>query len=117
VNNQGNVLQGKKLVFDDSHVLYLLSTQSPDPVEVFKKEPVKLVDTGSILCAKDGKDYTGKVVLIDRGTCTFEAKVGIAKEEGAIGVVMGNNDGDRTLISMALWLSCKYHSSCVCEWP
>jgi len=102
VNNQGNVLQGKKLVFGDNHVLYLLSTQSPDPVEVFKKEPVELVDTGSILCEKDGKDYTGKVVLIDRGTCTFEEKVSIAKEEGAIGVVMGNNDADRTLVSMAL---------------
>lgn len=102
VNNQGNVLQGKKLVFGDNHVLYLLSTQSPDPVEVFKKEPVKLVDTGTQMCAKDGRDFSGKVVLIDRGTCTFEEKVSIAKEQGAIGVVMGNNDNDRTLVSMAL---------------
>jgi len=40
------------------------------------------------MCAKDGRDFSGKVVLIDRGTCTFEEKVSIAKEQGAIGVVM-----------------------------
>ncbi|WP_018963843.1 S8 family serine peptidase [Coprothermobacter platensis] len=103
VNNEGVVLQGKKLTFGDKqYVLYLASGEAPDPVDVFKKETVKLVDTGSIMCANDGKDYSGKVVLLDRGTCTFEVKVGIAKEEGAIGVVVGNNNTDRTLVSMAL---------------
>jgi len=42
VNNQGNVLQGKKLVFGDNHVLYYLALNHLTCGSV-KKEPVKLV--------------------------------------------------------------------------
>ncbi len=36
-------------------------------------------------------DYTGKIALIDRGTCTFAEKALRAQAAGAIGVVIANN--------------------------
>ncbi len=104
VNNQGTVLQGQKLTFDSDHVMYLTSGESPDPVAVFKKQPVTIVDTKSQFCP--GKHatvrYDGKVVLIDRGDCTFGEKVLEALAAGASGVIIGNNDADASLVSMAL---------------
>lgn len=104
VNNQGTVLQGQKLKFNDDYVMYLTSGESPDPVAVFKKQPVTIVDTKSQFCP--GKHatvrYDGKVVLIDRGDCTFGEKVLEALAAGAIGVIIGNNDADPSLVSMAL---------------
>jgi lactocepin len=102
VNNQGMVLEGNKLTFGNDYVMYLTGSESPDPVEVFGQNPVTLVDTGSILCSVPPTDYAEKVVLIDRGTCTFEAKVNNARAAGAVGVVIGNNNTDPSLISMAL---------------
>ena len=34
---------------------------------------------------------TGKIALIDRGTCTFVIKVDSAQAAGAIGVIIANN--------------------------
>jgi len=36
---------------------------------------------------------TGKIALIDRGSCTFAAKVHKAQDQGAIAVVVANNNG------------------------
>ena len=102
VNNQGTVLEGQKLTFNDTYVMYLTSGESPDPVEVFSQEPITIVDSNSQLCSVPQADYNGKVLLIDRGTCTFEVKVNNALAAGAIGVVIGNNDADPSLINMAL---------------
>ncbi len=35
----------------------------------------------------------GKIVVIDRGTCTFVSKTRIAEDAGAIGVIIANNQG------------------------
>ncbi len=102
VNNQGTVLQGQKLTFDSDHVMYLTSGESPDPVAVFKKQPVTIVDTNSLLCEVPQGDFKGKVLLGNRGTCTFEVKVNNARAAGASGVIIGNNDADASLVSMAL---------------
>jgi len=105
VNNQGTVLEGQKLKFNNDYVMYLTSPDSPDPVSVFGDEPVTIVDTNSQFCSvPEGNDmgYSGNVLLIDRGTCTFGEKVNNALAAGAIGVVVGNNDTDASLISMAL---------------
>lgn len=105
VNNQGTVLEGQKLKFNDDYVMYLTSPESPDPVSVFNQEPVTIVDTNSQFCSvPEGNemDYSGKVLLIDRGTCTFGEKVNNALAVGASGVVVGNNDTDASLINMAL---------------
>jgi len=105
VNNQGAVLEGQKLTFNNDYVMYLTSGESPDPVSVFNQQLVTIVDTNSQFCSvPEGNemDYSGKVLLIDRGTCTFEVKVNNALAVSAIGVVVGNNDNDASLINMAL---------------
>jgi len=43
----------------------------------------------------DDIDVTGKVVLIKRGTLSFAEKVAIAKEKGAVGVIVYNSDPDK----------------------
>ncbi len=44
-------------------------------------------------------DYTGKIVLIDRGTCEFSSKVYNAQQKGAIAAIIVNYD--ESIISMA----------------
>jgi hypothetical protein len=34
---------------------------------------------------------TGKIVLVQRGTCAFSTKVAMAAAAGAIGCIVGNN--------------------------
>jgi minor extracellular serine protease Vpr len=58
-----------------------------------------LVDTAGNGCtaAQIPSSVSGKVALIDRGTCTFSQKIANAKAKGAVGVVMVNNvAGDPT---------------------
>jgi len=105
VNNQGTVLEGQKLKFNNDYVMYLTSPDSPDPVSEFNQQPVTIVDTNGQFCSvPEGNEmgYSGKVLLINRGTCTFGEKVNNALAVGASGVVVGNYDNDASLISMAL---------------
>ncbi|HSN97333.1 MAG TPA: M36 family metallopeptidase, partial [Candidatus Nanopelagicales bacterium] len=41
-------------------------------------------------------DVTGKIALIDRGTCSFKTKVLNAQQRGAIGVIIANNQAGNT---------------------
>lgn len=64
--------------------------------------------TGELVLADDGSanptlacnplvsppDYTGKIVLIDRGTCAFVSKVLNAQNAGAVAVIVAQNTGD-----------------------
>lgn len=43
-------------------------------------------------CSPYDQDVTGKVVLVDRGFCTFVQKAQTAKDEGAAGLIIGNRD-------------------------
>lgn len=57
---------------------------------------VVLVDDGSGASITDGceppvNNVSGKIVLIDRGTCTFTSKVKNAQNAGAIAVIIANN--------------------------
>ncbi len=56
---------------------------------------VVLVDdgTGSVTdaCEDIQNDLTGKIALLDRGTCTFKSKVIRAQAKGAIGVILADN--------------------------
>lgn len=58
--------------------------------------PIVLVDDGMGKSPSDGceapvNDVAGKVVLIDRGDCTFETKVNFVQAAGAVGVVIADN--------------------------
>lgn len=57
--------------------------------------PVTLVNdgvsTGSDACSAIGQDLTGRIALIDRGTCAFTTKVLNAQNAGAVGAIVANN--------------------------
>lgn len=48
-------------------------------------------------CTAISTTLTGKIAIIDRGTCGFTVKVKNAQLKGAIGVIMVNNAGDSLL--------------------
>jgi PA domain len=50
-------------------------------------------------CNPNNLDYTGKIVLIDRGSCEFGMKALNAQTQGAIGVVIRNHN-DTMLVNM-----------------
>ena len=59
-----------------------------------------LFDTQSDGCASVDAGASGKLALIDRGTCTFSQKVANAKAAGAIAVIIVNNvAGDPTAMA------------------
>src|SRR6266508_2793619 len=43
----------------------------------------------------------GKFAFVDRGTCGFAVKVKNAQVNGAVGVIVGNNQGGTTIVNMA----------------
>jgi hypothetical protein len=65
------------------------------PVTYEVSGPLVLVDDGQGTatdgCEPPVNDVAGKVVLIDRGDCTFETKVNHAQAAGAIAVIIANN--------------------------
>ena len=83
------------------------TTTLPTPDEVgtasFGPIPPPSGVTGDLVLVNDGtgttsdacepiqNDVSGKVALIDRGTCSFELKTLAAQNAGAIGVVIANN--------------------------
>lgn len=55
---------------------------------------VAAIDAGPVTtdgCTAISNDLTGKIALIDRGTCEFSTKVLNAQHRGAIGVIIANN--------------------------
>lgn len=63
------------------------------------------VDVGSAAAgcnALPAGSLTGKIAFIDRGTCGFSVKALNAQNAGAIGVIIGNNQGGTAVINMAL---------------
>lgn len=63
--------------------------------------PVARADDGvgvtSDACEPLVNDLTGKIALVDRGSCTFVLKVSHAQAAGAIAVIVANNTGDSIL--------------------
>jgi hypothetical protein len=67
--------------------------------------PVVLVDDSAGLSPTDGcepfqNDVTDQIVLIDRGSCSFKAKVVNAEMAGAVGVLVANTEG-QPLVNMS----------------
>ena len=83
---------------------YTVGSPSPDPVTVFGGTPQNFVYVG-LGAPSDytGKDVTGKIALILRGSYTFRDKVYVAESMGAAGViVMNHSSGGDALITMSL---------------
>ena len=61
------------------------------------------VGTANAACAAlPAGSLTGKIAFIDRGTCGFTVKAANAEAAGAIGVIIGNNQGGTAIINMAV---------------
>lgn len=45
---------------------------------------------GGMLCEANTQDFTGKIVLIPRGSCEFGQKALFAQQQGAVGVIIHN---------------------------
>lgn len=50
-----------------------------------------LFDTGNTACTSVSSSASGKLAIVNRGTCTFSTKVRNAIAAGAVGVVVANN--------------------------
>ena len=50
-------------------------------------------DGSALGCAPITDDVAGRIVLLDRGTCTFLTKVASAEAAGAVGVLVANTSG------------------------
>ena len=67
----------------------------------------EVVDCGVGDTNNFSKDIRGKVALIKRGGLTFQEKYENAVSRGAAGVIIYNNDGDDSLVSMQITLKKK----------
>lgn len=67
--------------------------------------PIVLMDDGVAptddACGATSQNYTGKIVLIRRGTCSFESKAMVAQNAGAIGVIIMNNAVGGSVFNMS----------------
>jgi hypothetical protein len=67
--------------------------------------PIVLMDDGVAPtedgCTTTSQNYSGKIVLIRRGTCSFESKAVIAQNAGAVGVIIMNNVVGGSVFNMA----------------
>jgi len=66
------------------------------PTNFDVEAPLVLIQDAGDISPTDGcqapkNDLKGKIVLIDRGDCTFETKVEFAQAAGAVGVVIADN--------------------------
>jgi len=55
----------------------------------------------SLVCDSVPNNYSGKIVLVRRGTCNFSQKMFNVQQAGAIGCVVCNNQGTVDIINMA----------------
>ena len=70
-------------------------------------DPVEAGGTNLDGCSPYDQDVTGKIVLVNRGFCTFESKARVATAEGAAALIIGNREeaplgmsgSDQTLVS------------------
>ncbi len=54
-------------------------------------QAVRTQPTDACTAITNGANLTGKIAVIDRGTCTFVAKAKAAQDAGAVGVIIANN--------------------------
>lgn len=84
----------------------LTGFNTPPPVTGAAFGPGSYDVTGTVVAGVDGmgasmtdgceaitNNVTGRIVLLDRGNCTFKSKTLRAQEAGAIGVILANNQG------------------------
>lgn len=63
---------------------------------------VQVGSTSAACAALPANSLTGKIAFIERGTCGFGIKAANAELAGAVGVIIGNNQGGNAVINMAV---------------
>ncbi|KFZ37301.1 protease [Shewanella mangrovi] len=81
---------------------YLYTVGSGPAIAEDITAPVTYVADDLDGCAAFPADaFSGKLALIQRGSCNFATKVGNAADAGAVGVIVFNADGDDSRLTMA----------------
>ena len=75
---------------------FTVNSSSFGPKNYDETAPLVLIQDGGGMSLTDGcepavNDIAGKIVIVDRGTCSFETKVTKAQAAGAVGVLIANN--------------------------
>lgn len=86
------------------HQRALYSNSGPNVIFALNQKYVEILDAGLGGTESDfaGKDFTGKIALIERGQYSFVEKIENAEAHGAIGVIIFNSEaGKDELINMA----------------
>ncbi|MGM0865820.1 MAG: S8 family serine peptidase [Bacillota bacterium] len=81
---------------EDSFDLQLMAKHFDDKIAELTNTSLEVVDAGLGYAEDfDGKDFSGKLALIERGSLSFNEKIANAKNAGASAVIIWNNvDGE-----------------------
>jgi subtilisin family serine protease len=81
---------------EDSYNLQLMAKHFDDNIAELTNTSLEVVDAGLGYAEDfDGKDFSGKLALIERGSLSFNEKIANAKNAGASAVIIWNNvDGE-----------------------
>ncbi|MFF2878076.1 S8 family serine peptidase [Gottfriedia sp. NPDC057991] len=77
--------------------LRLMASGYGDDITKLKGQTLPVVDV-NLGEAYTGKDVKGKIVLMSRGTYTLDSKIAVAKQQGAVAVLMYNDNPTEGLI-------------------
>ncbi|MGG2026009.1 S8 family serine peptidase [Gottfriedia sp. S16(2024)] len=84
------VLNGK------NYNLRQLTKNYKDDLSALKEKSIQLVDVGlGDQAGYKNKDVKGKFVFMNRGVYTLDSKVAYAKAQGAVGVIMANDEANK----------------------
>ncbi|KRF58840.1 hypothetical protein ASG99_27275 [Bacillus sp. Soil768D1] len=78
----------------ENYNLRQLAKNYKDDLSTLKGKTIQLVDVG-LGDNYTGKDVKGKFVLMSRGVYTLDSKIANAKEQGAAGVIMYNDEANK----------------------
>ncbi|UPM53767.1 S8 family serine peptidase [Gottfriedia acidiceleris] len=84
-------LGGKGSIDNVTASLLLMAKGAGDDVSKLKGATNSVVDV-NLGEAYSGKDVKGKIVLMSRGTYTLDSKIAVAKSQGAVAVLMYNDN-------------------------
>lgn len=80
----------------EDYNLRQLTKNYKDDLSTLKDKTVQLVDVGlGDPNGYKGKDVKGKFVFMNRGVYTLDSKVAYAKAQGAVGVIMANDEANK----------------------
>lgn len=91
-----DIYQYTGLLNGENYKLRQLTKNYKDDLATLKEKTIQLVDVGlGDPNGYKGKDVKGKFVFMNRGVYTLDSKVAYAKAQGALGVIMANDEANK----------------------